>query len=72
MMMPNIVRKERILLPHMLFIASLKDCSIIFYISVKYFVSVAAAEILAAKRDKPSVALDYLDRAALDTHKVNV
>ena len=41
---PSMVRKERILLPHMLLRASLKDCSIIFYISVKNFMPVCNAD----------------------------
>lgn len=35
MMIPSIVRKERILLPQMLLKAILNDCSIFLYISVK-------------------------------------
>ena len=40
MMMPSMVRKERILLPNMLRMAILNDCSIVFHISVKIDLSV--------------------------------
>jgi len=40
--------------------------------SRKHLASVAAAQVLAAKRDKPSVFLYYLDGAFLHTHQVNV
>ena len=40
MMMPSMVKKDRILLPMILFIAILKDCRIFIYVSIKVDLSV--------------------------------
>ena len=40
MIMPSMVRKERILLLQILLMASLNDCSIVFHISVKIDLSI--------------------------------
>lgn len=64
MMIPSMVRKERILLPQILFNAILNDCSILFHIPVEIDLSVMDPHHPFCLQSDRAVVRDHDDRVS--------